>query len=113
MIGLVVGDVHGNFESLQAIIDKYNPPRIFQVGDFGYWPDKVEIPKFKIPVYWIGGNHENWLYLKDIKSMTYVSDNCIFLPTGTRLTINGKTILFVGGAKSVDWKHRKEGISVI
>jgi len=58
MIGLI-GDVHGNYESLFRIIESL--PRVtewFQVGDLG--GEDLPYPDLPSNFHFIQGNHENW-----------------------------------------------------
>lgn len=110
-----------------------------QVGDFGWWPHahsphnkKGLLGKFDqygiknqvdflkdghIKIYWCPGNHENWDDL-DRLSDENPSDDFIevqpyvyYATFGSVLTLaNGKNVLFVGGADSIDKDQRTLGI---
>jgi calcineurin-like phosphoesterase family protein len=105
----IIGDIHGKLWEYKDIIDA-NPSGIsIQVGDFGMG-FKIEydvIQKLKGENYFIRGNHDNpekcWEYINDA--------NLVYIPDGTEITIDGKDILFIGGALSIDWKQRVEGVS--
>jgi UDP-2,3-diacylglucosamine pyrophosphatase LpxH len=110
---LVVGDVHGHWHALNNVIEKTQPEIIFQCGDFGYWPrnDYYSFDKLKngnCKIYWCDGNHEDHEYLKKLES-NEVAPNVFYMKRGSYLTLNGKNILFMGGADSIDKHARTPG----
>lgn len=123
---LIVGDVHGAFGYLSALINK-NQDRIDMVlccGDFGYWPGDKSPRKLKnkrrddsrIPVYFCDGNHEDHHALRarlDPSSPTApvpVAREVYWMPRSSTLTLpDGRVICFLGGAKSIDKGFRREG----
>lgn len=105
----VVGDIHGEFWRLQDIVRKIEQNKqitaIIQVGDFGYYPDRLRMLRqcqFNIPVYWIDGNHEDFELFVHFTEITEVHDNCFYVPRGTVMELDGKTVGFMGGAGSID-----------
>ena len=126
---LVTGDIHGDWGSLNTLINKKNPDIILQCGDFGWFPhlhDIAEINRKRwnqygiiaphTKIYWCPGNHENWDSLdkisKDNDGMIHeLSGNVFFCEFGAVLTLpEGETVLFVGGADSIDKYYRTEGV---
>lgn len=94
-------------DDLQAII--------LQCGDFAYyWPfcdsagairNQVNfLPGGYAPVYWVGGNHEDWDQLEQLGAkITEVDRGVFYCPFGATLQISPDiTVLFAGGAESVD-----------
>jgi len=64
-----------------------------------------------IPVHWCDGNHEDHETLKALVAAgeTEVAPQVFYQPRGSTLTLpDGRTVLFAGGAKSVDWKVRDD-----
>lgn len=129
---IVVGDIHSNWGHLNKLIDKKKPDYILQCGDFGWWPHMHGVaekrrsgqPKAKpfnqfgienhdTKVFWVSGNHENWDDLHCITDYTPLEtqDGVTYCPFGTVLELQGKNILMVGGAESVDKEWRVEGQS--
>ena len=130
---LFVGDIHGKTfaaKQIDAYAKKIGATAIIQTGDFGLlWGgpnDDFEEEFFtyfytrepSLPVwYTCAGNHDNWDALKakaDIQGnadVVELAPNCFWVQRGKFLNIEGKKILFFGGAESIDKYHRTEGIS--
>ena len=126
---LVLGDTHGNTMEMVRAIDfahKKGADAIFQVGDFGYWPhaggarflkETSKRAKLRsIPVYWVDGNHEDFLELyknhdRTSKEPVRVRNYIYWMPRGSMLELEGVRILAMGGAASIDRKFRRLGYS--
>lgn len=112
---LIVGDVHNEFGKLNALISKKHPELVICCGDFGYWPDvKWARPLSDIrpqgaKILWCDGNHENHWAIKERKS-DEMEPNVIYMPRGSTYTLkDGRTIMFMGGADSIDKNMRVFG----
>lgn len=112
---IVTGDIHGQFNHLNALINKHRSKLdlVLCCGDFGYWPNFnqycTEIKNKDIPVLWCDGNHENHWALKNLKN-TEIANNVFYMPRGTTYKLNdGRNIMFMGGADSIDKDHRHVG----
>lgn len=92
---------------------------IMQCGDFAYfWPNfknrgailnRVDfLQDGRIPIYWIGGNHEDWDELDMLGGkITEVDRGVFYCPFGTTLELSPEiTVLFAGGAESADKEWR-------
>lgn len=108
-----VGDIHGQFKAFKNTIAHIpEEDTIIQVGDFGLWPHLKESwlsANITRKVYFIDGNHDHHPSLLHLKEETEIWPNAIYIPRGTVWVHHGKTtILFLGGAGSVDykWRHR-------
>ena len=113
---VIIGDLHGNFENLEAIV-KYNEDvgLILQVGDFGCWKhlsnqilnlNKV-LADNDVMLHWCDGNHEEFPFLHKNKLVT---SNIVYQPRGTTMTLqDGRVVLFMGGADSIDKYSRTIG----
>jgi predicted phosphodiesterase len=123
---LVVGDVHGSFSQMDKAIrhaKELGLDTIFQVGDYGIWENDKPflnqqqhlLEQWDIQLYFIDGNHENFprLYEKKIleDGTRYVRNNITYIPRGYRWDWHGLSFLALGGAASIDRKHRREGYS--
>lgn len=120
---MIVGDTHGVFNLLKSLVRRHNPSLVLQVGDFGYWPNHgMRLPKLGfrdiadnvVPVHFCDGNHENHWRLMDIVSNgkdLELSWGVFYQPRGSVLTLpDGRTVLFAGGAASIDRDMRTPGI---
>lgn len=134
------GDIHGNGNHLKWVMNEAADRAadvVYSVGDFGYWPHFESGQDFlrlahdlaqdhAIPIMWIPGNHENWDVLDALvaqhgnerpiptpaKDKRYRASQWVqFVPRGCVMDFDGTTVLGVGGAYSVDWKHREKGVS--
>lgn len=97
---LVVGDTHGEWDTLDAIVKFTKPDRVLLVGDCGVYQADLFDPYTNvhgIPIDFIDGNHEDhefiWSgrYTDKFRGVTYI-------PRGT--ISNG--VLYIGGADSID-----------
>lgn len=123
----VFGDWHGNSGwALTAIRSaaREGARTAIHVGDFGLdWPGaKRGRYESKLNKYLVdlgltliisGGNHDNWDTLEklpvDSDGMATVRSNIRVLPRGGRTVLEGLTIGGLGGAFSVDYRHRTVG----
>lgn len=112
---LVVGDVHGRFSRLNEVINKQRPELILCCGDFGYWPkipgeQLTNIKPQGSKILWCEGNHEDHWSLRDRQTDELVQ-NVIYMPRGSTYDLpDGRTIMFFGGADSIDKNVRTLGI---
>jgi len=116
---LVVGDTHGDFTNLNKVIEEFTPHLVLSTGDFGCWDIKgmgaAILPRGSRVVF-VDGNHENHEVLRQLRRTVHNQKKPIFVipqvyyaPRGTILSVNGKSILMMGGADSVDKAMRIEG----
>lgn len=114
---LVVGDVHGNFGKLNSIINVKRPELIICCGEFGYWPNHPNpgslnfegIKTHGAKFLWIDGNHEDFWSLKK-REGDEIAPNIIYMQRGSAYTLpDGRRILFMGGANSIDKDMRTPG----
>jgi predicted phosphodiesterase len=117
---LLLGDIHGDYKVLQRAIDlagEVSASAIIQVGDFclfrGYGMANeqqfIEVLRTsKVPVYFIDGNHDDctrWICYTEV-SQIYPDIPFYYIPRGTVMELDGRTIAFMGGAASIDKKWR-------
>jgi hypothetical protein len=111
---LVLGDIHGDFGMLNSIINGKRPDLIIACGDFGYWPKfkgrKIsDINTQGALLLWIDGNHEDHWSLAE-RETDELAPNVIYKPRGSTHTLDdGRKILFMGGADSIDKDMRMLG----
>ena len=113
---LVVGDIHNEFGRLNSLINNKRPDLILQCGDFGIWPNvpwgapvsNVKTQGAKL--LFCDGNHEDHWSLKERES-DELAPNVIYMPRGSTYELeDGRTIMFMGGADSIDKHLRREGV---
>ena len=124
---LIAGDTHGNTKWVKHLTDvaaQSECPIIIQIGDFGYFPDHRDGPRFLsnvdhactangVELWFIDGNHDDHTSLAELEHghlPARVAEHITYLPRGTRLHIGGCAFGFLGGAFSVDWRDRTAGI---
>lgn len=111
-----VGDLHASWGVINALIRKHEPDIIFQCGDFGFWPRTRRNPTehlrpLNTAIHWCDGNHEDHVALAERVSLGRLAiskkmPNVVYQPRGSVLDLpDGRTILFAGGAFSVDNAH--------
>jgi UDP-2,3-diacylglucosamine pyrophosphatase LpxH len=120
---LFIGDIHGKYRRLNDDIpkDHCRDQTIIQVGDFGIGFRKLtdelhdlsylnaSLAEYNNKLLVIRGNHDNpGFFNGKIKDIHF--SNIEFLPDYSVRNVEGKNILFIGGAISVDRFARKEGI---
>jgi hypothetical protein len=128
----VCGDIHGMWNNLNKFISTTNPNIIIQCGDFGWWPhyhnsvlfdgtgnsfDQYGIYTNNTKIYFCDGNHENH---DDLESKVNhygqipieLMKNVFYMPRASILKLpDDRTILFIGGAESIDKNSRLLGVS--
>lgn len=119
----VAGDWHGNTRwALHALSELHGAGvhNVWHLGDFGLWPgggdylDAVDdaCARLEMKILVTPGNHEDYSQLPGEPGVTaWVRDRIAFLPRGHRFTINGWQVASFGGAPSIDFEHRVEGVS--
>lgn len=115
---LITGDIHNNFSRLNELINKKRPDIGICCGDFGYWPNvswseplsNIKLQSTKL-LLWCDGNHEDHWALRD-RETDELAPNIFYMPRGSTYQLeDGRTILFMGGAHSIDHMRRTVGIS--
>jgi Icc-related predicted phosphoesterase len=115
---LITGDIHNNFSQLNELINRRNADLIICCGDFGYWPNvkwsdpfsNIKLQKTK-KLLWCDGNHENHWALRD-RTTDELAPNIIYMPRGSIYQLeDGRNIMFMGGAHSIDQEMRQVGIN--
>ena len=122
---MVMGDVHRDFGALNSLVAKKRPDIVLSAGDFGYWPGKpntwtradgrimhkkvIEPKMGKTKLYFCDGNHEDHWALKKLES-NEVYPNVFWMKRESVMTLeDGRVVMFMGGAISIDKANRKLG----
>lgn len=119
---ITTGDIHGRFGDLNELINKKKPGILIQLGDNAYYfsPDSIygfeKIKPGNCKVYLVPGNHENFDQIEKYVGRrgpdpVEIEPNLFYCPIGSTLEINGKRIMFIGGADSIDKHMRLIGVS--
>ncbi len=113
---IITGDIHAKFGHLNKLINKHKHrlDLVICCGDYGYWPniddDHKSVRSHGIPVLWCDGNHEDQWALRD-RTSDEIAPNVFYMPRGSTYTLkDGRTILFMGGADSIDKENRRLGV---
>ena len=115
---LYLGDIHGNFNLVNQYLKRFDikDAYIIQVGDFGvgfngFLKEKrtlefahTELVKRNVILYAIRGNHD---YKPYFDNDPFGFTNIKLIKDYTVLNLEGKNILCIGGAVSIDRKMRK------
>ncbi|MCK5018803.1 MAG: metallophosphoesterase [Candidatus Peribacteraceae bacterium] len=119
---LILGDVHAEWLLLNRVIREYQPDVILQTGDFGFWPGHKKLSwKHLFPrntlIFWCDGNHEDHWALNKMRDVQEVPEpivvrkNTYYCPRGSAIRLpDGRVVLFMGGADSIDKAHRTLGV---
>lgn len=126
------GDWHGNVRWAESVLQQFADAEVTTVlhaGDFGIWPGMQgasylsEImgtcSKLGITLLVVPGNHEDYTQINDPEGPTPDKQvlgsgdgwEVSLLPRGYKFNILGRNFLAFGGAPSIDFEYRKEGIS--
>lgn len=103
----LIGDIHGHWHEYE-LLTKDIEHRSIQVGDFGfgfngpYWEDRADQHHKSGQHRFIRGNHDNPSICKEQSG---------WIKDGTVESYGDKTVMFIGGAWSIDWQYRIEGES--
>lgn len=99
-----VGDIHCNYKEFLALCHP-DLMAIIQVGDFGFGPKWLQLEDSPLPenTWFIRGNHDDPSMCK--QHPQYLGDYGV-------KTFGNVKIGFLGGAYSIDYKYREEGISI-
>ncbi|MBR6467533.1 MAG: metallophosphoesterase, partial [Desulfovibrio sp.] len=120
---LCVGDIHGRWAWLASILLYCQPDVCLCAGDFGWFPRLIQPPSLALPrevlerteIRFCDGNHEDHSSLlasapRGSFEPVELAPGIVYQPRGSAMDLaDGRRVLFVGGAKSVDWRFRTRG----
>jgi hypothetical protein len=120
----IVGDVHGDFETLDALLRQasawYGIDAAVQVGDFGFYEDRLPAqPRFRfpVPVHAVCGNHEDHDYLaragRDGLMQGWAAANLFYQARASVVQIGSLCLGFIGGALHMNQPQRRHGGNLI
>lgn len=122
---MCIGDLHGDWSAINTLINTEKPDIVLSVGDWGYWPkyhgksifhnnrsmtwDNYAVNNPDTDIYWCDGNHEDHWALAALES-NEIQKRVYYMKRGSTLELpDGRTVLFMGGANSIDRKYRRLG----
>lgn len=123
---LLAGDAHGDDNFVAALFDRAlreSYDLILQLGDLGaFWPASTIIDtasrysrRAMIPFWFVAGNHENWGRLHEFRTdppgPVEIARGVTWIDNGSAWTWDGVRFGALGGAFSVDWRRRQEGVT--
>jgi hypothetical protein len=118
----IMGDVHRDFAAVSQWVRDRQPKVVLQCGDFGYWPNTPDMTEpdpgtrpAPVPdvgttqLFFCDGNHEDHDALASLEHLG-VYPNVYYMQRGMTLRLpDGRVVLFVGGARSIDASMRTPG----
>ncbi len=123
-MNILLGDVHGKYSHLLDMVEKglLDGSHIYCVGDFGlgFSEDEIEdrnmfrlnnnLDFHDVTLHTIRGNHDCPYYWTDPEQRNEFNekfDRIELIPDYTSKEIDGKSVLFIGGAISIDRANRQ------
>lgn len=123
----VAGDWHGSFQWTRGglrTLGEMGVKEVFHAGDFSIafthqWPDLVNISesvckRYGMKLYITPGNHENWAWINsreyDADGFHWVSPHVAIVKRSTIMWVEGRTLVSLGGAVSVDRTLRRANV---
>lgn len=111
---IITGDIHGMYGYLNELVNQEDPDIIIVCGDMGYGFPNDQIDKIvamNTRIHFCDGNHDNHWKLRELKNLA-VAENVFYQPRGSTMRLpDGRNILFMGGANSIDRDRRTVGVS--
>lgn len=97
-----LGDVHGDFRSVRAIMAKHPEiPVWVSVGDLGDADGGYEdVPT---PLHWIKGNNDNLELIAQVAAGAALPANLHYIPNGLPVRVGGIRVLGLGGTFAPTW----------
>jgi hypothetical protein len=100
-----LGDVHGDFASVRAIMARHAEVTLWlSVGDLGDAEGRYESPP--APLHWIKGNNDNLTFVADLASGRRSMPNLHYLPNGIPFRVGPIRVVGLGGTFAPTWYER-------
>jgi len=97
-----VGDLHGDFDSLDRIIASH-PEVAFWVCPGDLAAEDGEYPQPRAPLYWIKGNNEDFDFVAAQPPGGGTLSNLHYIPNGFSVQVHGLSIAGLGGTFAPTW----------
>jgi hypothetical protein len=99
-----LGDIHGEFETVQAIMSRHaDVPLWVQVGDVATNDGEYFTPLR--PLYWIKGNNEDYDVIAEAMAGHPPAETLHFLPNGGPYQVGPWRVAALGGTFAPSWYH--------
>ena len=125
---VIAGDWHINADwALHALdtIASTGIRDIYHVGDFGFWPDvrgqdylrviDTHLASTGSSLWVTPGNHDDYVFINSLETddagLLRATDRVKVLPRGHRWAVDGVSFVSLGGAASIDFETRTEGMN--
>jgi len=116
----LMGDTHGHWDSINTTIATLRPDVLIQLGDFGYFPNIdrynpcLHLAPGQSKIHFLDGNHEDHEELAKFRGENptahEVCPGVFYQERGSFMDLpDGRRILFMGGADSIDKGVRTPG----
>ena len=102
MVFGAVGDLHGDFDSLDRIIARH-PEVAFWVCPGDLAADDGAYPRPGAPLYWIKGNNEDFDFVAAQPPSSGTLPNLHYIPNGFSVQVHGFTLAGLGGTFAPTW----------
>jgi hypothetical protein len=97
-----LGDVHGDFASVRAVMARHPEiPAWVSVGDLA--DDEGGYESLPVPLYWIKGNNDNLEYISRLSSGAAAVANLHYLSNGLPSRVSGVRVVGLGGTFAPTW----------
>jgi calcineurin-like phosphoesterase family protein len=97
-----VGDLHGDFDTLDGIMARH-PEIAFWVCPGDLASESGEYPKPLAPLYWIKGNNEEFDFVASQPPGGGTIPNLHYIPNGVAVQAHGLTLAGLGGTFAPTW----------
>jgi Icc-related predicted phosphoesterase len=97
-----VGDLHGDFESLDRVMAQ-QPDVAFWLCPGDLAAGNGEYPRPRAPLYWIKGNNEDFDFVAAQPAGSGTIPNLFYVPNGKSVQVGGFTIAGLGGTFAPNW----------
>ena len=100
-----LGDVHGDFVSVRAIMDRHPEVGLWlTVGDLGGPAGEYDVPPQ--PLHWIKGNNDNLEVVAEVLALRRELPNLHYLPNAQKADLGPVTVAGLGGTLAPTWYDR-------
>jgi hypothetical protein len=100
-----VGDLHGDFESLDRIMARH-PEVAFWVCPGDLVAEDGTYPQPRAPLYWIKGNNEDFDFVAAQPAGAGTLPNLHYIPNGISVEVQGLVLAGLGGTMAPTWYEK-------